>query len=838
MKKFFSYLIFCGILSAFFVFPVQAQTFTDVGTSHANYEAIEYLVEQGVIKGYEDGKFRPSSKVNRAEFLKMLFLADDAKVEGEECYDDVKNQWFAPYVCAAQEREIASGYNDGQFRPANFINFAEGAKMLANFFDLRTYRSSGSGWYAPYVLSLEDVNAIPGEIDSFERGISRAEAAEMIWRIKTGQTDLLSNSYENIAQGKKAGQEEEVDTSLQKFASCDEAKNYVAENMQDNNYNDYRYYDAGMVMEESMDLEMAVDAVTSNAKSESSDDYSETNVQVEGVDEADIVKTDGDYIYLVKNNSVRVIDAQDPKNLRELSSITFEDETFHPTEMYLNDNMAVVIGSSYSWNTKSAEVKSVWYNTDLTKAYMVNIYNKNKINVEREVVVEGYKNASRMIGDRLYLVTNLYRRYYYPVRYFDFEDDVVLDSAEENETSDDFEVDEFLPHYRDSAEADLAQPACACDEIYYPPYADPQSYLLVFSIPVNDLSKSVEKQVIMGGGSTVYASLDNLYVAENTYNWYHGYSPKTVIYKFSLGDKIEYLSKGEVEGTLLNQFSMDEYDGKLRVATTTQANWREGLSNNIFVLDDDMKVVGELTDLAQGEKIYSVRFMGKKAYMVTFKQIDPLFVIDLSDATEPKVLGELKIPGVSDYLHPIDENHILGFGLDTPDLEVVEEAGWVWYQGVKIAMFDVTDVNNPKEMYKEIIGDRGSTTPINSDHHAFFYDAERELMAVPVTVAEIPEELKDADTEAWKYGDTTFQGAYVYHVSVEDGFELLGKISHFSETTFEELGSYYYGTERDISRVLRLGEYLYGISQKIVSSWNIDTIKEIDRIELTINPKE
>lgn len=833
----------CGLFSGFLVLPVQAQKFSDVSESHANYQAIEYLAKQGVVQGYGNGRFNPSAKINRAEFLKMLFLADEAKVSGENCFEDVRNDWFAPYVCAAQNREIVQGYSDKKFHPENFINFAEASKMLANFFELYTARSNASGWYAPYVLALEEADAIPAEIDSFDLGITRAEAAEMIWRIKTGQSDLVSNTYENIANRKKAGAEEEVDTTLKKFSSCDEAQEYISKNLNSNSYN----YRLGYLDDVDYAMDTEVEESTKQAESAptagaiDSGDYSQTNVQVAGVDEADIVKTDGHYLYLVKDDSVRIIDANDPYNLRELSSVTFADETFRPSEMYLDGEIAVIIGQSYDWEitaTTTKETKSFapWYRGGLTKVYLMNIANKNKINLEREVVVEGYQSSSRVIDGKLYLVTNLTRGYYYPVMYL--EKGMVMDSADET-AGEEIDVEEFLPHYRDSAAGNSSKPVCACDEIYYPPYADPQSYLLVFAIPTKDTSKSVQKQVIMGGGNTIYASTENLYVAENTYNWYRGYSPKTVIYKFALGDKIEYVAKGKVDGTLLNQFSMDEYDGNLRVATTTQANWREGLSNNLFVLDSNMKTIGELTDLAQGEKIYSVRFMGKRGYMVTFQQIDPLFVLDLSKPTAPKVLGELKIPGVSDYIHPLDENHLIGFGLDTPDEDVVNETGWVWYQGVKIAMFDVSDVNNPKELYKEVIGDRGTSTPINSDHHALLFDANRGLMVVPITVAEIPEELKnDADTEDWTYGDTVFQGAYVYHVSVKDGFKLLGKITHFSENTFKELGNYYYGSERDISRVVRIGEYLYGISQKVISSWDLNNLVERDRVELTINPKE
>ena len=173
---------------------------------------------------------------------------------------------------------------------------------------------------------------------------------------------------------------------------------------------------------------------------------------------------------------------------------------------------------------------------------------------------------------------------------------------------------------------------------------------------------------------------------------------------------------------------MDEYEQHFRIATTTRQVWDSDKmsSNNVYILDDELDVVGELEDLAPGEKIYSVRFMGKKGYIVTFKKIDPLFVIDLSDHSNPLVLGKLKIPGYSDYLHPYDENHLIGIGKDTVEAadELTESRGldFGWYQGVKMAIFDVTDVENPIELHKVVIGDRGTDSPVLYDHKAFLFD--------------------------------------------------------------------------------------------------------------------
>jgi len=220
--------------------------------------------------------------------------------------------------------------------------------------------------------------------------------------------------------------------------------------------------------------------------------------------------------------------------------------------------------------------------------------------------------------------------------------------------------------------------------------------------------------------------------------------------------------------------------------------------------------------------------------MVTFKKVDPLFVIDVADPNNPKILGKLKIPGYSDYLHPYDENHIIGFGKDTVEAEedLVEQRGldFAWYQGMKIALFDVTDVEAPKELFKEIIGDRGTESELLRNHKALLFDREKNLLAFPVTVHEIKDKEK---VEGNSYGEPVFQGAYVYSLDTTNGFQLKGKITHHEDDeAFLKSGYYFHGGENSIDRIIYISDYLYTISQRLIKASSMDNIEEVNSVEL------
>jgi uncharacterized secreted protein with C-terminal beta-propeller domain len=286
---------------------------------------------------------------------------------------------------------------------------------------------------------------------------------------------------------------------------------------------------------------------------------------------------------------------------------------------------------------------------------------------------------------------------------------------------------------------------------------------------------------------------------------------------------------------------MDEFNGYFRIATTKGEPWssRENTSkNNLYVLDADLNIVGQVEDIAPGEQIYSVRFMGNRGYLVTFKTVDPLFVVDLKDPKNPKILGALKIPGYSNYLHPYDENHIIGFGKDTveyvrKDTQGRELGRTAYYLGMKIAVFDVSDVQNPIEKFTEKIGDRGTESELLSNHKALYFEKDKNLLAFPVTVMEVQNQKDPSNSNFPAYGSFAFQGAYIYSLDLVNGFTLQKKVTHLNAEDYLKAGDYWYQSDKNVERILRINNILYTLSKDRIKAHNLSTFEDV--ADLTLN---
>lgn len=553
--------------------------------------------------------------------------------------------------------------------------------------------------------------------------------------------------------------------------------------------------------------------------------YSTTNVQVQGVDEADMVKTDGEYIYQVNNQRIIIGKAYPAKEMALVKTIDLSSQPFAPRELYLDDKFLVVIGATEHYypmpfirgdSVKIApDIMPPYSYRNTVKAMIYDIADKSNIKLVREVELDGYYVSSRKIGSALYLVANKYINYYR------------LDEGKDLDK----------PVYRDTAgKEDFVE--IDFEKIRYFPGSIEANYLLVAGLDLEKPNKQVEVSSFLGSGQNIYASLHNLYVAVTQYDFSdkaRAASHSTQVYKFSLDEgRVDYQSKGKVPGLLLNQFSMDEHKGYFRVATTTGDVWRSDehtSKNNVYILDEGLGMVGKIEDIAPGETIYSVRFMGDRGYMVTFKTVDPLFVIDLQNPEKPSILGALKIPGYSDYLHPYDENHLIGFGKDA-----VEVDGMAYYLGMKMAIFDVSDVNNPKEKFVEMIGDRGTESEILRNHKALLFSREKNLLALPITVMEV----KGTQNYGYKgippYGEFAFQGAYVYHIDLKTGFNLKGRITHLTGDDYQKAGRYWYDSNKNVERILYIGDTLYTLSNKLWKAHGIDKLDERNSLEIPERP--
>lgn len=614
-----------------------------------------------------------------------------------------------------------------------------------------------------------------------------------------------------------------------------------------------------------LDEGIATDSISANSVSIPSAkqggevvDYSQTNVQVQGVDEPDIVKTDGRYLYIVSGNKVIVVKAIPAEDAVIECEIEIND-SLSIQNIFVSGTRLVIFANDYNQPIYKGLIVSddgmektilPWYSSPDTHVEVFDLGDLKNPELIKDIVVSGYFSGARLIGDFVYLITTQYSY------------DVV--SLEEDEP--------IVPRIMINDEV-IEIPL---SEISYVDTPEKSSTITnIVSINIHDDEDEVTAKIfLLGNTQVLYVSKDNIYIA-NSIRYYDydklmeaineiimpmlpssirselslveslgsldEYQKKTVtewilqdftnslsneeklelcgevnrlferttIHRISISDgEIEYKSQGSIPGSVSNQFSLSEHDGYLRVSSTMEgwmirgffSSWES--QNSIYVLDMDLKIVGTLEGLAPGESIYATRFVGDTCYLVTFRQTDPFFVIDLSDPTNPTVLGELKIPGYSTYLHPYDETHVIGIGMEG--------------RNVKISLFDVSDLSNPVELSKyDIKDDEDDWYWTNSDalyeHKAFLFDLEKNLLVIPA-------------------GSYSKQSAYVFDITVEGGIELKGSITHDLDTGDEE--PYYWDHSNSIKRTLYIEDALYTISDNMVKMNSLDDLSEINSVEL------
>ncbi|MEA2088780.1 MAG: beta-propeller domain-containing protein, partial [Patescibacteria group bacterium] len=631
---------------------------------------------------------------------------------------------------------------------------------------------------------------------------------------------ISNNKNSNQAQNNKTNINNAADiladqSKIKKIKDYDELKDFLLSK-------ETHYQGGNMIMEKSMMLrapagmggEMLDSAMATEADS---NDYSETNIQVEGVDEADIIKTDGKYIYAVSENELFIINAFPADQSKIISKIKFQSK---PQNIYINGNSLAVYGRD-DLIYKTDLYKTLRPNSNFTFFKVFDLSDKKNPKQIRDLDFEGTFYNSRMVGDYVYFITQQPARYYK-----NMPEPIILSNGEailREKMMDIYYINMPYSSYNfthiaainiknnreiinsESYLLSYGQNLYVSQKniyITYTKYIREETLMadsvkeVIFPMLDSDSRQTIQEIEATSERVLSYEEKANkilnivgMYVSllsqeeqnaiekkvkQKLTEKYEDISKeleKTVIHKIGINkNKLEYKAVGEVTGQVLNQFSMDENNGYFRIATTKNRTWSrlmdEGGSesyNNLYVLDKDLNIVGKIEDLAKGERIYSARFMQNRAYLVTFKQIDPLFVIDLKNPTNPRVLGKLKIPGFSNYLHPYDETTLIGLGKDSGN----------WNARLKLSLFDVSNVGDPKEIDTYIFENkRGNSIALN-DHKAFLFSKEKNLLVIPINLGDsriltdgiIEEKIMMPNPSSNEY----FNGAAIFYID-EDGF--------------------------------------------------------------------
>lgn len=655
---------------------------------------------------------------------------------------------------------------------------------------------------------------------------------------------------------------------LKAFSSGEELRAYLADQAKQSRRGDYRgpfpVFWGGLPLAPSTDA--AVGDSTNGAEGGGSggrDDYSGTNIQEVGVDESDVIKNDGDYIYVLDGSTVHIASASP---LAELASFELDG---YGDSLYLYGNKLIALSQEYIWypmpltmsdigmpepalkaesiepsqagdgvdssggtgsdsgqaaggGTDGAEpgndgstepgdgddsdgvddddiVSGPWNDGSQVLVTIIDISDPANPTLDAKVRLEGTMSSSRMIGGKLHVVLTT---------------TPILPYYISLNRIDDITLEEWLPDYEveDADGNKVSGDMVSWEDVSRP--EDEQGYGMttVVTLDVLDPTGDMPATTIVADAGLVYASTEALYVTDTEYDFSGFWTlmrTDTEIHKLRFTESgTEYAASGLVPGRPLNQYSLGEYQDYLRIATTEDdfSGNGSGSTNNVYVLgqqDDELEIVGSVEDIGKGETIYAARFIGDRGFVVTFRRTDPLFVIDLSDPESPVMAGDLESPGYSDHIQLLDDTHLLTIGKDAePD------GDGAWVKGVQLSVFDVTDMENPALQHRETIGGRGSNSEANYNPKAFNVfkpsGVDYALVAFPIDVYD-----EATSGNPWAYGSWKFSGLMVYRVSVAGGFEYLGGIESIDP---DAVNGCYWGYYGGYTRGVFIGDNVYSVT--------------------------
>jgi len=618
-------------------------------------------------------------------------------------------------------------------------------------------------------------------------------------------------------------------------------------------------------------------------------DYSGTNNQEQGVDEADFVKTNGLNIYFVDDGVLHIMDVPEFGEIEHASTTEIQGE---PVAMMLNNDSLVVVSSVSTWNIADNDPLQDamgwdgdwygWRTNSLTKFTVYNVSNSSNPAVDRELYIEGYYMTAREVAGTVRAVTHSWMNIpdlrtwiSYPDNYWseEFSEEELRNMREiaaqeainhNSKLMEELTLEDLLPQVHERIGDDIVthhMSGSDCSDFAAPQGSMNSGYTSIFTIDLVSEELDFEADHIVGNWPLVYASQDTLIITENAWDtwWFWGNDDimeSTNIHIFDISEAGEtvYSGSGRVDGTILNQFSISEYEGIVRVATTTGQWGRwwmanpEPMENHVITLSlaldtstgkTSLLEMGRVDGIAYNETIWSARFVEDRAYIVTFENMDPLWTIDLSNPTSPTIMGELKVPGVSTYIHPLSDDAILSIGLGPADEETGLGLDW---GNTRLSLFNVSNFSNPQETQTLSIApvenpdDEGwswAWSEATWEHKAFQYWAPKGMLAVPMNTYRYDYYYDD---EGRYHYDYEWVSKLVIVNITEDSMQIHGEVNH---SQFYETEDNHWWNSYNIRRSIFMGDYIYAISHAGVTVTHLETLEEVDSVQLvTIEPYE
>lgn len=671
---------------------------------------------------------------------------------------------------------------------------------------------------------------------------------------------------------------------LQTYDDCNELENALKASIEEETrtnliqaVEEVWYWGGGWIEDDMEMMDGDTASASTSQKRQEGVDFSGTNNQEQGVDEADFVKTDGFHIYFLDNGQLHIMDIPEFGEIEHASTTTIEG---NPVAMMLNEDVLIVVSTVSSWNLDSNDplAKSLgwggewqgWRTSTLTKFTVYDISDSSSPSTSRELYIEGYYMTAREVDGTVRTVTHTWMDIPdlktwldYPEKYWDSElDEESRRNMREQSAAaaikhnrkvlDETSLQDILPQVHERSGNKIITHHMSgddCSDFTAPKSALNRGFTSIFTIDLVSDELEFEADHIVGNWPLVYSSQDTLVITENAWDWWwfwgnDGLNEATNIHTFDIGEagSTVYSGSGRIDGTIQNQFSISEHEGVVRVATTTGQWGRWWMSNpepmesHIITLSHSQDIetgqktlseLGRVDGIAYNETIWSARFVEDRAYIVTFENMDPLWTIDLSNQSNPRIMGELEVPGVSTYIHPLSDDAILTIGLGPADEETGLGLDW---GHTRLSLFNVSNFSDPQ------LTQALSISPVENpndgwswawseatwEHKAFQYWAPKGMLAIPMNTYRYDYFYDSAGNYHYDYDWVS--KLMIVNVT-EEGLEIHGEVNH---SQFYESEETHWWSSYNIRRSIFMGDYIYAISHGGITVTNLDTLEESD----------